>query len=215
MSIDKYISDALKSIEVPRDKRNRVNQAEVLSQAEAILKSLYSSKLCLFIESPADAEFFLEQFAGGIASIFPRKKAEKKKAKKKNKAQQEAGKEKWEEFGINFYKTTEFKKFTNATRKAYIAEWKKIYPHYAYDEASEKEFLHTPGGCRYFRHKEFKAAKKADPNWIKEYQGRFPEAPVDEFTYQQFIRQAHSHSGPVSFDYRKGVDKKSDDPGGD
>ena len=211
MSVDKYISEAIKAIDLPRDKRNRVNQAVVLGQAEEILKALYTSKLCLFIESPADADFFLEQFATGIASIFPRKKAEKKKAKKKNKDQQKAGKAKWEEFGINFYRTTEFKGFSQATQKAYRAAWEKIYPYYACDEDGEKKFR-EPGGPRHFRTKEFKSSKKADPEFVNAYQRDYPGMPVDEFTYQVFLREHHTHQGPVKFNYRKGKDSQSKSP---
>jgi len=214
MSVDKYISEALKEIKVPRDKRNRVNQADVLDQAEAILKGLYTSKLCLFIENQKDADFFLGELAKGIASIFPQQKDEKPKKKPKNPVQQVAGRLKWEEFGINFYRTTEFGSFSAETKKAYVSAWKKIYPYYAYDEKSEKE-LRSEGNIRYFRTKAFKEAKKKDPEFVEAYQDKYPDMPVDEFSYQVFLRQHHTYSGPVSFNYRKGKDIKADDKGGD
>jgi len=208
MSIDKYISEAVKSIAVPRDKRNRVNQAEVLDEAEKILCALYTQKICLFIESQADAEFFHQQLATSIASIFPRKKPKKDKKPPKNKAQVAAGREKWEEFGINFYRTVEFNKFSAATKKAYRENWKKLFPYYAYDEKTEKEHR-QPGGARGFRTKDFKAKSKDNPEFIQEYKALYGESiPVDEFSYQLFLREHHTHQGPVSFNYRKGADIK-------
>jgi len=208
MSIDKYISEAVKSISIPKDKKNRVNQAEVLDEAEKILNALYNQKLCLFIESQADVEFFHQQLATAIASIFPRKKDKKPPKPPKNKVQVAAGKEKWKEFGINFYRTVEFNKFSAATKKAYRENWKKIYPYYAYDDATEKAHR-DPGGVRHFRTKAFKKSKKENPEYEKEYRGRYgEETPIDEFSYQVFLREHHTHQGPVSFNYRKGADIK-------
>ena len=162
----------------------------------------------MFIETKADAEFFHEQLATGIASIFPRKKDKKPPKPPKNKAQVAAGKEKWKEFGINWYRSVEFGKFSEATKEAYVDKWKKIYPYYAYDDATEKAHR-DPGGVRYFRTNAFKKSKKENPEYEKEYKGRYgAETPVDEFSYQVFLREHHTHQGPVSFNYRKGADIK-------
>jgi len=215
MSIEKYISEAVKSIAIPRDKRNRVNQAEVLDEAEKILNAIYTQKLWSFIESQADVEFFHDQLAQSIAGIFPRKKDKKPKKKPGNPVQIEAGKKKWKEFGINFYRSKEFSDFSAATKKAYRDQWKKILPYYAYDDKSEKEYR-AEGGVRYFRTDAFKKSKTANPEYPKEYKGRYgDDVPVDEFSYQVFLRQHHTHQGPVSFNYRKGADIKSVAPEGD
>jgi hypothetical protein len=189
MSVDKYIdlyrAESVKKEKKTKSKPDAVNQADVLREAHQILESAYGDVIVRHMKTKDDRDYFLKSLAVTLGQAFPRKKERKKN--KENKTLKYSWLA-WE-YGFNYWRSSEYKKLSEAEKKKWIKIWKAKMPWLAFDDVSSEALRAPETGIKFYATSRFK-------NWARRNKDKFEAMkangiPTNNEEYQKWCKNTY------------------------